>query len=189
MSEETATPLNAVEKFQDNVRFDRNLFLNLSDLENTFGEDAPLAKDIIVFMAHQFKSDLFGYTSFSLMDFCKKMKWSSPVSVEDEKRLYFTTLTLIQMPTQKKTYSKEFKEEAVRLAQQGKATETARNLGVPISVLRRWIKELEENGEKAFPGKGHTQDEELRQLQRENQRLKETVEILKKAMGIFTSRS
>ncbi len=56
-------------------------------------------------------------------------------------------------------------------------------------MLRRWIKELEENGEKAFPGKGHTQDEELRQLQRENQRLKETVEILKKAMGIFTSRS
>jgi hypothetical protein len=38
--------------------------------------------------------------------------------------------------------------------------------------------ELEQNTEKAFPGKGHSQDEELRQLQRENQRLKETVEIL-----------
>jgi hypothetical protein len=37
---------------------------------------------------------------------------------------------------------------------------------------------LEDHGEKAFPGKGHTHDEELRQLQRENQRLKETVEIL-----------
>ncbi len=94
------------------------------------------------------------------------------------------------MPTQKKTYSKEFKEEAVRLAQQqGKTTETARNLGVPISVLRRWITEIAQYQEKAFPGKGHTQDEELRQLQKENQRLKETVEILKKAMGIFTSRS
>jgi hypothetical protein len=46
----------------------------------------------------------------------------------------------------------------------------------------------------AFPGKGHTVDEEFRQLQRENQRLKETrgrpaVEILKKAVGIFSNRS
>jgi transposase len=90
----------------------------------------------------------------------------------------------------RKTYSKEFKEEAVRLAQQnGNVTETARNLGLQQSVLRRWKKEFNQVGEKAFPGKGHTVDEELRQLQRENQRLKETVEILKKAVGIFTSRS
>jgi transposase len=86
----------------------------------------------------------------------------------------------------KKTYTKEFKQEAVRLAQQnGNVTETARRLGLQLSVLRRWKKELEEQGEKAFPGKGHTADEEMRQLQRENQRLKETVEILKKAVGIL----
>jgi hypothetical protein len=45
-----------------------------------------------------------------------------------------------------------------------------------------------------IPGKGHIHDEELRQLQRKNQRLKETVEILepiyermssKKAMGVL----
>jgi transposase len=90
----------------------------------------------------------------------------------------------------KKTYTREFKEEAVRLARQsGNTSETARNLGLQLSVLRRWKKEMEQHGEKAFPGKGHTADEELRQLQRENQRLKETVEILKKAMGIFTNRS
>jgi transposase len=85
----------------------------------------------------------------------------------------------------KKTYTSEFKQEAVRLAQQSRNTsETARNLGVASSVLQRWKKELAQDGEKAFPGKGHTKDEELRQLQRENQRLKETVEILKKAVGI-----
>ena len=79
----------------------------------------------------------------------------------------------------KKSYTKEFKEEAVRLAQQnGNTSETARNPGLQLSVLRRWKNELEDHGEKAFPGKGHTHDEELRQLQRENQRLKETVEIL-----------
>jgi hypothetical protein len=44
-------------------------------------------------------------------------------------------------------------------------------------------------GLQAFPGKAHVKDEEIHHLQRENQRLKETVEILKKAMGIFTNRS
>ena len=89
----------------------------------------------------------------------------------------------------KKTYTREFKEEAVSLANKnGNVSETARSLGLHDSILGRWKKELEDNQEKAFPGKGHTQDEELRQLQRENQRLKETVEILKKAMGIFANR-
>ncbi len=90
----------------------------------------------------------------------------------------------------RKTYTREFKEEAVRLAKQtSNQSQTARDLGLQLSVLRRWKKELEQGGAQAFPGKGHTQDEELRQLQRENQRLKETVEILKKAVGIFTNRS
>jgi transposase len=90
----------------------------------------------------------------------------------------------------RKTYSREFKEEAVRLAKQnGNQSQTARDLGLQLSVLRRWKKELEHDGDKAFPGKGHSSDEELRALQRENQRLKETVEILKKAVGIFSSRS
>jgi transposase len=89
----------------------------------------------------------------------------------------------------KKAYTREFKEEAVSLADKnGNVSETARSLGLHDSILRRWKKELENHQEKAFPGKGHPSDEELRQLQRENQRLKETVEILKKAMGVFASR-
>jgi transposase len=87
-------------------------------------------------------------------------------------------------------YSKEYKEEAIRLAQQhGNQSQTARDLGLPSSVLSRWMKELKEDPEKAFPGKGHTKEEELLKLQRENQRLKETVEILKKAVGIFSKGS
>ncbi|CAA9245260.1 MAG: hypothetical protein AVDCRST_MAG56-1660 [uncultured Cytophagales bacterium] len=86
----------------------------------------------------------------------------------------------------RKNYSKEFKEQAIRLAHQhGNQSQTARDLGVPSSVLGRWMKELKEDPEKAFPGKGYSKEEELRQLQRENQRLKETVEILKKAVGIL----
>jgi transposase len=115
--------------------------------------------------------------------------WYSPVQVEGWKRVPFTTQTTSKMTT-KKTYSKEFKEEAVRLAEQhGNQSQTARDLGLQLSVLRRWIKEFNQDGEKAFPGKGHSKEEELRQLQRENQRLKETVEILKKAVGIFSKSS
>jgi transposase len=90
----------------------------------------------------------------------------------------------------RKTYSKEFKEESVRLAQQNwNVTETARNLGLQQSVLRRWKKEFNQDGEKAdlrcsgwagpFRARAiRRMDEELRQLQRENQRLEETIEIL-----------
>jgi transposase-like protein len=40
-----------------------------------------------------------------------------------------------------------------------------------------------------FPGQGNPADPELARLQRENARLQEAVEILKKAVGIGTSRS
>jgi transposase-like protein len=70
------------------------------------------------------------------------------------------------MPT-KKTYTKKFKEQAVQLAQEnGNISETARGLGLHDSILRRWRMELEQSAENAFLGKGHSQDEELRQLQR-----------------------
>ena len=126
---------------------------------------------------------------FVLLDGLLRLIWYSPVQVEGWKRVPFTTQTTSKMTT-KKTYSKEFKEEAVRLAEQhGNQSQTARDLGLQLSVLRRWIKEFNQDGEKAFPGKGHSKEEELRQLQRENQRLKETVEILKKAVGIFSKSS
>ncbi len=84
----------------------------------------------------------------------------------------------------KKTYTKEFKEEAVRLARQnGNVTETARNLGLQLSVLRRWKKELEDHGEKAFPGKGHLADEELRQLQKRKPAVKGNGRDIKKSGG------
>jgi transposase len=64
------------------------------------------------------------------------------------------------MSTRKKTYTKEFKEEAVRLAKQtGKRSQVA--LGIQVSMLRRWQFVLEQHEEKAFPGKGKPVDEEL----------------------------
>ena len=89
----------------------------------------------------------------------------------------------------RKDYTKEFKREAVRLADEApNKSQVARDRGIHLSMLRRWKEQLHENGERAFPGKGNPQDAELAQLKRDNTRLKEEVEVLKKALGIFSTR-
>src|SRR6266568_8080448 len=49
-------------------------------------------------------------------------------------------------------------------------------------------KQFSEQGEQAFPGSGHQtpQEEEIRQLKRENDLLRQERDILKKAIGIFS---
>jgi transposase len=92
-----------------------------------------------------------------------------------------------------KVYTKEFKQEAVRLAQtSGKPiAQVARELGISDTRVHQWRKELAENGPEAFPGTGHqTQlEEENRRLKRENEILRQEREILKKAMSIFSRES
>lgn len=93
------------------------------------------------------------------------------------------------MPTKQKTYTEEFKREAVQLAKErGNIAQTARDLGVSDTSILYWRKQLEATPENPFPGQGNPRDVELAQLQRENARLKEEVDILKKAMGICTAR-
>lgn len=94
------------------------------------------------------------------------------------------------MSTKKrKRYSREFKLEAVRLiTDKGYSiAEASRNLGVEYSILRRWKKQLADDPQNAFPGKGQFKaaDQELRALQRELERVKEERDILKKALAYF----
>ena len=90
--------------------------------------------------------------------------------------------------TTRKTYTKEFKEQAVQLAQRNGFAQTGRDLEVHPSLLHKWNNRLQDDGPQAFPGKGHARDEDLAALQRENARLREEVAILKKAVGIFSKR-
>ena len=99
------------------------------------------------------------------------------------------------MSEPRRSFTEEFKREAVRLAiERGNISTVARELGIHESVLNRWKSRLQQDAEAAcpgtrsFPGKGNARDEELTRLQRENARLKEENAILKKAVGIFTSR-
>ena len=56
----------------------------------------------------------------------------------------------------KKTYTPEFKKDAVRLVtEQGyKVTEAARNLGIHPSVLTRWKSAVGLRGDQRLPGQG-----------------------------------
>src|SRR5258708_33567498 len=93
------------------------------------------------------------------------------------------------MSTARKSYTEEFKREAVRLAKErGNIAAAARDLGVSDTSLENWKRQLEQKPENAFPGNGNPHDKQTAQLQRENARLKEENEILKKAVGIFTAR-
>ncbi len=89
-----------------------------------------------------------------------------------------------------KTYTAEFKREAVRLVQtSGKSiVQVARELGISDTRVHQWRKELAEHGSQAFPGSGHqtAQEEEVRQLKRELEIVKQERDILKKAVGIFS---
>jgi transposase len=90
----------------------------------------------------------------------------------------------------RKHIDKEFKIEAVRLASEPGNTQAGieRDLGISQGIISRWKRELNKNGEQAFPGKGHlkTGDDELRHLKRENERLRRERDILKKAVAIFS---
>ncbi|MBI5902046.1 MAG: IS3 family transposase [Deltaproteobacteria bacterium] len=87
----------------------------------------------------------------------------------------------------RRKFDSEFKREAVRQVVEGgrSVAEVARSLGIHEMLLHKWKRQLNEDSEGAFPGKGRLkpQDEELRRLQRENTSLKEDREILKKAFG------
>ena len=52
-------------------RLDRAIAENLSDIRVSFDDYAGLALDFIVFISQRIKFDLFGYTRFTLQEFCQ----------------------------------------------------------------------------------------------------------------------
>ena len=94
------------------------------------------------------------------------------------------------MGKKRRQYTKEFKIEAVRLIiEEGRPiSDVARELGTAQSLLHRWKKKSAEGKIDPFPGQGRLspEDEELRQLRRENKRLRMERDILKKAVAIFS---
>lgn len=90
-----------------------------------------------------------------------------------------------------KTYPREFKLEAVRMmkASDKPASEIAAELGIRRNLLYKWKEQLERKGESSFQGKAgrpsKSEQGEVTTLRQENERLREEVEILKKAAAYF----
>ena len=91
----------------------------------------------------------------------------------------------------RRSYPPEFKEEAVRLWQERQTVgvpigRVARELGVRPNQLREWAGLTAATSPAEI---GETQDQELRRLRRENARLKQEAEFLKKAAAFFAKES
>ena len=90
-------------------------------------------------------------------------------------------------------FSREFKVEAVKLVtERGVAIkQAARDLDVHETMIRAWVKELGQDAQHAFPGKGVMKPEaaELERLRREVAKLKMERDILKKAAAFFAKES
>ena len=85
-----------------------------------------------------------------------------------------------------KRFDKDFKLSAVKMITEGghKASEVARGLDIHPNMLYSWKRKYADNGDKAFPGKGHlTEIAALRKRLREAEMERD---ILKKAVGIFS---
>ena len=93
------------------------------------------------------------------------------------------------MARQRRSYTSEFKVEAVKLVTEKgySVTEAARSLGIGQTLLRSWKKTLEEKGKQAFPGHGNlpAAENELHRLRADNKRLQMECDILKKATAFF----
>ena len=98
------------------------------------------------------------------------------------------------MARERRQFSAEYKREAVRLVEDGRAVlDVARSLGIRADMLRKWRRQLIGAAEpqQAFPGHGKltSQDEEIRRLRRELEIARQERDFLKRATVFFAKAS
>ena len=85
-----------------------------------------------------------------------------------------------------RTYSKEFREEAVRLSDEIGVKKAAEQLGIPYYTLAEWRQKRKTNvAKREMEPTEKEKDDRIAQLEKENRELKEANEILKDALGFF----
>jgi len=89
----------------------------------------------------------------------------------------------------RRSYSREFKLEAVRLVRERgvSVAQASRDLDLHENMLRKWVKDFAADPAQAFPGHGQMKPEqaEIERLRREVAKLKAERDILKKAAAYF----
>jgi len=93
----------------------------------------------------------------------------------------------------RRIFTREFKLEAVKLVRERgvSVAQAARDLGLHENVLRKWIRALAEDPQRAFPGHGQMKPEqaEIAALKKEVAKLKMERDLLKKAAAYFAKES
>jgi transposase len=91
-------------------------------------------------------------------------------------------------PRPRRSFTPEFKAEIVELCQRGDRSvgQVAKDFDLTETAVREWLKQAERDvGTRADGGLTSSEKEELAQLRRENRRLREDVDILKRATAFF----
>ena len=97
------------------------------------------------------------------------------------------------MGEKRRSFTREFKLEAVRMVSDGKhtAAEVAQSLDIRADMLRAWKRQVEGRPQQAdkdiFRGHGKisSQEEEMSRLRRDNELLRQERDFLKKAAAYF----
>jgi transposase len=91
-------------------------------------------------------------------------------------------------PRRRRSFTPEFKAEIVDLCQRGdrSAGQVAKDFDLTETAVREWVKQAgRDTGMLSDGGLTSTERKELSELRRENRRLREDVEILKRATAFF----
>jgi transposase len=87
-------------------------------------------------------------------------------------------------PRRRRSFTPEFKAETVERCRQGDRSvgQVAKDFDLTETAVREWVKQAERDaGSRQDGGLTSSEKDELAQLRRQNRRLREDVEILKRA--------
>ena len=90
-------------------------------------------------------------------------------------------------PRRRRAFTSEFKAEIVELCQRGDRSvgQVARDFDLTETAVREWVKQAERDAGERQDGLTSKEREELAELRRDNRRLQQDVEILKRATAFF----
>jgi transposase len=90
-------------------------------------------------------------------------------------------------PRRRRSFTPEFKAEIVELCQRGERSvgQVAKDFDLTETAVREWVKQAERDGGTGDGGLTSDERQELTELRRENRRLREDVDILKRATAFF----
>jgi transposase len=90
-------------------------------------------------------------------------------------------------PRPRRSFTPEFKAEIVELCQRGERSvgQIAKDFDLTETAVREWLKQAERDAGTRTDGLTTSEKDELAALRRENRRLREDVDILKRATAFF----